>query len=269
MSENQKKNGVKGKNNKKQAELDARKNKIIVIVSICLVAVLVLSIVLVATLGNKTNKMGTGACEYLETRDISGRDIKYVEVCVKDYGRFVVLLDATTAPATVANFISLVEEGFYDGLTFHRVITNFMIQGGDPKGNGTGNSATTIKGEFSSNGHANDISHKYGVISMARSDDPNSASCQFFICNADASKSLDGDYAAFGYVVEGMSVIDEITKDVFPKTAYASYYNDYTIDTYYRTYKHYVWQYLGNGAVEKKADQPVIKYIKVLDNWEK
>lgn len=221
------------------------------------------------TLTSCGEKMGTGACEYLETRDISGRDIKYVEMCVKGYGKLVILLDATTAPVTVENFISLVESGFYNGLTFHRIIKNFMIQGGDPKADGTGGSDKDIKGEFSSNGHENDISHKYGVISMARSNDPNSASSQFFICNADASSSLDGSYAAFGYVVEGMSVVDEITEKVFPKTAYADYYGSYEIDPYYQTYKHYVWQYLGNGALESKNDQPVIEYIKVLDSWEK
>lgn len=214
-------------------------------------------------------KMGSGACEYLETRDISGRDIRYVEMCVKGYGRLVILLDATTAPVTVENFISLVESGFYNGLTFHRIIIDFMIQGGDPKADGTGGSDKEIFGEFESNGHNNDISHKYGVISMARSNKPNSASSQFFICNADASDSLDGNYAAFGYVVEGMSVVDEITDDVFPKTAYADYYNNWDIDFYYGTYKHYVWANRGNGAVERKADQPVIKYIKVLDSWEK
>lgn len=214
-------------------------------------------------------KMGKGACEYLESRDVSGRDIHYVEMCVKGYGKLVILLDATTAPITVNNFLSLVEDGFYDGLTFHRIIKDFMIQGGDPSADGTGGSENEIKGEFSSNGHENDISHKYGVISMARSNKPDSASSQFFICNADASDSLDGSYAAFGYVVEGMSVIDEITEKVFPKTAYADYYNNYEFDLQYKTYKHYVWQYLGNGALENKADQPVIKYIKVLDSWEK
>ena len=222
-----------------------------------------------------SEKMGTGACEYLETRDTSGRDIKYVEMCVKGYGKIVILLDATTAPITVANFVSLVEKGFYDGLTFHRIIKDFMIQGGDPDADGTGGNKDAngneinIKGEFSSNGHDNDISHKYGVISMARANDPDSASSQFFICNADASSSLDGNYAAFGYVVEGMSVIDEITEDVFPKTDYADYYGSYEIDPYYQTYKHIVWQYLGNGALSNKADQPVIKYIKLLDSWEK
>ena len=223
-----------------------------------------------------TDIMGTGACEYLETRDISGRDIKYVEMCIEGYGRLVILLDATTAPVTVANFISLVESGFYNGLTFHRIIKDFMIQGGDPKGNGTGGSDKTIKGEFSSNGHQNDISHKYGVISMARSggDATNnygydSASCQFFICNADASSSLDGSYAAFGYVVEGMSVIQQLTRETFPKTDFFDYYGDWSIDPTYNTYKHYVWNYLGNGVISNKSNQPVIKYIKVLDSWEK
>nr|MBE6544626.1 peptidylprolyl isomerase [Oscillospiraceae bacterium] len=245
------------------------------IISFALSLTLILGCMLSLSSCEKTNKMGTGACEYLDTRDISGRDVKYVEMCVEDYGRLVILLDATTAPVTVANFISLVKEGFYDGLTFHRIIKDFMVQGGDPKADGTGGhedengNEINIKGEFSSNGHKNDISHKYGVISMARSNEPDSASSQFFICNADASSSLDGSYAAFGYVVEGMSVIDEITEDLFPKTAYADYYNNYTIDSYYQTYKHYVWQYFGNGALESKNDQPVIKYIKVLDSWSK
>lgn len=221
------------------------------------------------TLTSCGEKMGTGACEYLETRSIEGRDIKYVEMCIEDYGKLVILLDATTAPITVANFISLVEDGFYDGLTFHRIIKDFMIQGGDPSADGTGGSDKDIFGEFATNGHQNDISHKHGVISMARSNDPNSASSQFFICNADASSSLDGSYAAFGYVVEGLSVIDDVTEDVFPKTKLADYHNNWDIDPYYGTYKHYVWSYFGNGEVEDKANQPVIKYIKVLDSWSK
>ena len=200
--------------------------------------------------------MGKGACDYLETRDISGRDIKYVEMCVEGYGKCVILLDATTAPVTVANFISLVEKGFYDGLTFHRIIENFMIQGGDPKGNGTGGSENTIIGEFKSNGYDNDISHIKGVISMARSEDPNSASCQFFICNDDASRSLDGKYAAFGYVVEGLSVIDDITEDTLK-----------ILEEYYAD-EYIYWLYYANGAVETSF-QPKIKYIKVLESWEK
>ena len=207
-------------------------------------------------------------CEYAQTRDIEGRDIKYVEISFQRYGKVVLLLDATTAPKTVENFIELVNSGFYNGLKMHRIIQDFMIQGGDPKGNGTGGSDKTIVGEFSSNGRQNDISHIKGVISMARSDDKNSASSQFFICNADASASLDGSYAAFGYVVDGLSVVDKITEKVFPKTKYADYYNNYTIDSTYNTYKHYVWQYFGNGTVEKDEDKPVIEYIKVLENYE-
>ena len=217
---------------------------------------------------DKTNVMGTGACVYLESRDVSDHDISYVEFCIQGYGRFVIMVDATAAPITVANFLSLVESGFYDGLTIHRVITDFMIQGGDPRGDGTGGSSQTIVGEFLDNGYYNPISHKRGVISMARSGASNdSASSQFFICNADSADSLDGLYAAFGYVVEGMSVIDEITERVFPKTAYASYYGDYSIDYSYGTYKHYVWKYLGNGAVASNSDKPVIKYVRLLDGW--
>ena len=113
------------------------------------------------------------------------------------------------APITVANFKKLVSEGFYDGLIFHRVIAGFMIQGGDPTGTGCGGSSEKIKGEFRANGVANDISHVRGVVSMARSQMPNSASSQFFIMHADG-KFLDGNYAAFGKVVSGIEVVDEI-----------------------------------------------------------
>ena len=118
-------------------------------------------------------------------------------------------LDSKAAPITVANFEKLVKEGFYDGLIFHRVISGFMIQGGDPMGTGYGGSKETIKGEFRANGVDNPISHKRGVISMARSQMPNSASSQFFIMHQDG-EFLDGNYAAFGHVVEGMEVVDEI-----------------------------------------------------------
>ena len=118
-------------------------------------------------------------------------------------------LDETAAPKTVANFNKLVSEGFYDGLSFHRIIPGFMIQGGDPVGNGTGGSKEKIVGEFASNGFNNPIKHTRGVISMARAMDPNSASSQFFIMHADAPH-LDGNYAAFGHVVEGLEVVDEI-----------------------------------------------------------
>ena len=118
-------------------------------------------------------------------------------------------LDREAAPITVKNFEALVKEGFYDGLTFHRIIPGFMIQGGDPQGNGMGGAKNKIKGEFRANGWTNPIKHKRGVISMARSFDPNSASSQFFIMHEDAPH-LDGQYAAFGKVTEGMDVVDEI-----------------------------------------------------------
>ena len=131
------------------------------------------------------------------------------EIVVKDYGTIKLELDADTAPITVTNFVNLANDGFYNGLTFHRIIDGFMIQGGDPLGNGTGGSDTEIKGEFALNGIENDISHTRGVISMARSQDYDSASSQFFIVHED-STYLDGQYAAFGHVTEGMEVVDEI-----------------------------------------------------------
>ena len=128
----------------------------------------------------------------------------------------IVELDADVAPITVTNFVNLVKKGFYNGLTFHRIMSGFMIQGGDPNGDGTGGSEETIKGEFKSNGVENTMSHKRGVISMARTqNDPDSASSQFFIVQAD-SDFLDGDYAAFGKVTAGMDIVDKICQSVQP-----------------------------------------------------
>ena len=139
-----------------------------------------------------------------------------IKIEVKGFGTIMVELDKEAAPKTVENFEKLVSEGFYDGLTFHRIIKGFMIQGGDPLGNGTGDSKIKIPGEFKSNGWDNPISHKRGVISMARAQNPNSASCQFFIVHED-SEFLDGDYAAFGHVTEGMDVVDAIASvDTYP-----------------------------------------------------
>ena len=139
-----------------------------------------------------------------------------IKIEVKGFGTIMVELDKEAAPKTVENFEKLVSEGFYDGLTFHRIIKGFMIQGGDPLGNGTGDSKVKIPGEFKSNGWDNLISHKRGVISMARAQNPNSASCQFFIVHED-SEFLDGDYAAFGHVTEGMDVVDAIASvDTYP-----------------------------------------------------
>lgn len=163
--------------------------------------------------------------------------LHHVTITVKDYGTIEVELDEEAAPITVKNFLDLAGQGFYDGLTFHRIISGFMIQGGDPLGNGTGGSDTEIVGEFAANGIENNIPHKRGAISMARSMDPNSASSQFFIVHADAD-FLDGQYAAFGHVTSGMEVVDKICNDARP------------IDD--------------NGTIPKDA-QPVIESVKVID----
>lgn len=164
-------------------------------------------------------------------------NIHHVEIEIRDYGKMTLELDGSEAPLTVANFIKLAKSGFYDGLTFHRIIDGFMIQGGDPEGTGFGGSDETVKGEFRSNGVDNKISHVKGVISMARSSNPNSASSQFFITVADAT-FLDGEYAAFGRVTEGLDSALLVARDARP------------VD--------------GNGTV-RKADQPVIEKITVVD----
>lgn len=147
-----------------------------------------------------------------EAVDLENQETMQAEIKVKDYGTIMVDLYPEIAPITVENFVKLAEDGFYDGLTFHRVIKGFMIQGGDPKGDSTGGAEETIKGEFSKNGVENPLSHKRGVISMARSQMPDSASSQFFIVHED-SPHLDGEYAAFGYVTEGMDVVDKICEE--------------------------------------------------------
>ena len=137
----------------------------------------------------------------------------HVEIVIRDYGTIAVELDADAAPITVANFLKLAESGFYDGLTFHRIISGFMMQGGDPEGTGMGGSSEKIKGEFSANGIKNDLSHTRGAISMARAQAMDSASSQFFIVHQD-STFLDGQYACFGYVTDGMDVVDAICETV-------------------------------------------------------
>lgn len=139
----------------------------------------------------------------------------YADIVIDDYGTITVELDYETAPITVANFVALAQSGFYDGLTFHRIIEGFMMQGGDPNGNGTGGSENNIYGEFSVNGWDNDLSHKRGVISMARSNAYNSASSQFFIMHEDYT-GLDGQYASFGYVVDGLDVVDDVCETAEP-----------------------------------------------------
>ncbi|MBR1483030.1 MAG: peptidylprolyl isomerase [Ruminococcus sp.] len=144
----------------------------------------------------------------------SDKPVKAV-IDVKDYGVITLELYPNIAPKTVENFVKLAKSGFYDGLTFHRIMNGFMIQGGDPKGNGTGGSDENIVGEFEANGFKNDLSHTRGVISMARAQDMNSASSQFFIVHQD-STFLDGQYAAFGAVTDGMNVVDKIATDAKP-----------------------------------------------------
>ena len=140
----------------------------------------------------------------------------YADIVIKDYGTITVQLDRESAPKTVDNFVKLAEEGFYDGLTFHRIIKGFMMQGGDPNGDGTGGAGNSVVGEFAANGYNNQLSHIRGVISMARSSiSYDSADSQFFIVHQD-STHLDGQYAAFGYVTSGMTVVDEICTTVTP-----------------------------------------------------
>lgn len=163
------------------------------------------------------------------------KEMVNVEINIKDMGAIKVELDPNEAPITVENFVNLVNDKFYDGLTFHRIIDGFMIQGGDPLGSGFGGAEKTIKGEFKENGVSNNISHVRGTISMARSEDMNSASSQFFIVHED-SLFLDGKYAGFGHVTEGMEIVDEIASNTKVEDS--------------------------NGTV-KKENQPVIESIRV------
>ena len=167
-----------------------------------------------AACGRKTEP-DPAAAPAAESAAETFQTVRHAEITVKDYGVIKLELDEGTAPITVANFIKLAQSGFYDGLTFHRIMDGFMIQGGDPKGNGTGGADEKIRGEFLQNGVPNPISHVKGVISMARSQDPDSASSQFFITVADAT-FLDGGYAAFGRVTEGMEIAEQIAKDARP-----------------------------------------------------
>ena len=192
---------------------------------------------------NVENNVNSQNTENSEKNNESGENDMYktgthhAEMVVKDYGTVKMELYADIAQITVANFAKLVNEGFYNGLTFHRIISGFMIQGGDPLGNGTGGSSKTIKGEFASNGVKNSISHVRGTISMARSSMPNSASSQFFIVHQD-STFLDGQYAEFGTVTSGMDVVDKICEDTVVED--------------------------NNGTVAAK-NQPIIEKITMID----
>ena len=171
---------------------------------------------------DKSTAKTTKKESFAEKKDADTSNSQYLtgkhhaEIVIAEYGKLELELDADVAPITVTNFVNLVKKGFYNGLTLHRIMSGFMIQGGDPNGDGTGGSEETIKGEFKSNGVENTMSHKRGVISMARTqNDPDSASSQFFIVQAD-SDFLDGDYAAFGKVTAGMDIVDKICQSVQP-----------------------------------------------------
>ncbi len=179
---------------------------------ICMLCAALLLFSLAGCGNSQTNTDKADAPNSDKTQTQKPHDPEFAVISVKDYGKIEVELDRSAAPITVENFVKLVNEGFYDGLTFHRIISGFMIQGGDPKGNGTGGSDETIKGEFTANGVDNPIQHTRGTISMARSQQPDSASSQFFIVHED-SPFLDGSYAGFGHVVSGMEVVDAICKD--------------------------------------------------------
>ena len=172
---------------------------------------------------------------------ISGKH--HAQIVVRDYGTITVELDADMAPTTVDNFLKLAGEGFYDGLTFHRIYPYFMIQGGSPNGDGVGGSGTNIFGEFKSNGwDKNTISHVRGTISMARTKEPDSASSQFFIVHED-STYLDGDYAAFGTVTEGMDVVDALCDWVASGAVLCD----------------------NNGVIQNVEEMPIIETVKVID----
>ena len=204
-----------------------------------LVALMALSLIMLAGCGGGDSEPAeteeSSQPEAGQTADPIG--IHHAEITIKDYGTVSVELDGDTAPITVQNFMDLANDGFYDGLTFHRIIDGFMIQGGDPNGDGTGGSDKNIVGEFEANGYANSIAHTKGVISMARAQDPNSASSQFFIMVEDAPH-LDGMYAAFGHVTEGQDVVDKIAADAEP---------------------------LDDNGTMAPEDQPVIESIKIID----
>lgn len=179
----------------------------------------------------------TVAEENKEKNKVYSKGKHHAEIVIKDYGTIALELDADVAPITVENFAQLVNEGFYNGLTFHRIISGFMIQGGDPQGTGMGGSDKEIKGEFAANGVKNSISHTRGVISMARATAYDSASSQFFIVHQD-SKFLDGNYAGFGRVTSGIEIVDKICADTKVED--------------------------NNGTV-LKANQPIIEKITMID----
>lgn len=195
--------------------------KAYILIGIIVILIIVIAIVCFAIYNNST-KNNNEKTDNLESTNNNSEESEetnmyvsgthHAQIVVKDYGTISLELYADIAPITVSNFAKLVNEGFYDGLTFHRIIEGFMIQGGDPLGNGTGGSDEEIKGEFSKNGVQNSISHVRGTISMARANAYDSASSQFFIMQED-TPNLDGSYAAFGKVTDGIEIVDKICEN--------------------------------------------------------
>ena len=220
--------------------------KIIISILIILILIVLVGVLIIKRLSNNDEKNENNSNETVNTTqtnsdkeeiDMYSTGKHHAQIEIEDYGIIELELDADIAPITVANFAKLVNEGFYNGLTFHRIIDGFMIQGGDPEGTGFGGSSETIKGEFSLNGVKNTISHVRGTISMARSKAYNSASSQFFIVHED-STFLDGQYAGFGKVTSGIEIVDQICEDT---------------------------QVEDNNGTVLKQNQPIIEKITMID----
>lgn len=206
-----------------------------IIAAVCVVVAVVVTVILLVK-GNADAPESASATESAAIPTDVG--IHHCEIEIENYGTITVELDGDAAPITVNNFIKLANEGFYDGLTFHRIMNGFMMQGGDPNGNGSGGSGENIKGEFSANGVDNPLLHTRGAISMGRTSfDMNSASSQFFIVQQ-TSPHLDGQYACFGYVTDGMDIVDAICEEAQP---------------------------VDNNGTIPADEQPVITAIRVID----
>ena len=246
MAKKKKRKSTPKKSPVKQTPAKTKKESVVkpgFIIGAVIAAVVITAIIIAAAVSNKNNddtdKTSSQASATSSTSsEVSKKAEKtyYADIDVKDYGLITIELKPNVAPVTVQNFVDLANSGFYDGLTFHRIMEGFMMQGGDPDGNGTGGSGKTIVGEFSQNGYENTLSHVRGTVSMARSSGNfDSASSQFFIVHKD-STFLDGSYAAFGTVTSGMEIVDKICTDAKPTD--------------------------NNGTI-KPEEQPIINSIKI------
>lgn len=243
MAKKKKKGPSPANKNEEKLIAEKKKEKRISIILISVIAVIITAaiiLVLVFNVPHDESSTSQSQNSVQTITDVDDSKTYTAEIKVKDYGTIKVDLNAKAAPITVQNFVKLATSGFYDGLTFHRIMNDFMMQGGDPLADGTGGADETIKGEFAENGYSNPLSHTRGAISMARNSyDMNSASSQFFIVQSDSNTAyLDGKYAAFGYVTEGMNIVDKICEEAQP------------IDE--------------NGTIER-SQQPVIESIRISE----